>query len=341
MATPLVSILIPAYNAEQWIGQTLESALEQTWPSKEIIVVDDGSADGTLQAAQKYIARGVKVTTQPNSGAAAARNKAFELSKGEYIQWLDADDLLSANKISAQMTIGQSTQEKRALFSSSWGEFMYRPAKAEFTPSPLWDNLTPIEWVLRKWENNAHMQTATWLVSRELTHAAGPWDTRLYGDDDGEYFFRVIRHCNGIRFVPGAKVFYRAAGSNRLSYIPKSEKKIRAQFLGMKLQIGYLRSMTDDSRAHAACIHYLQTWLHNFYPDHRDILEEAHQIARELGGELRTPRFSWKYAWIEKAFGWNAAKRAQVQYNQWKTCVIRYWDKALAACSRPSRAPSH
>jgi hypothetical protein len=57
----------------------------------------------------------------------------------------------------------------------------------------------------------------------------------------------------------------------------------------------------------------LQTWLHNFYPDRRDILEEAHRLARELGGELRDPRFSWKYAWIEKTFGWKAAKRAQVQ----------------------------
>ena len=162
----------------------------------------------------------------------------------------------------------------------------------------------------------------------------------MYGDDDGEYFFRVIKHCNGIRFVPGSKVFYRAAGSNRLSYIPKSEKKIRAQFLGMKLQIGYLRSMTDDARARAACVHYLQTWLHNFYPDHHDIIEEAHQLAKELGGVLRVPRFSWKYAWIEKAFGWNAAKRAQVQYNQWKTCTIRYWDRTLAAFSRPTRATS-
>jgi len=184
------------------------------------------------------------------------------------------------------------------------------------------------------------MQTDTWLVSRELLLDAGPWDTRLFGDDDGEYFFRVIKQCNGIRFVPTAKVFYRAAGSNRLSYIPRSEKKIRAQFLGMKLQIGYLRSLADDKRAQAACVHYLQTWLHNFYPDRQDILEEANQLAGQLGGKLRVPGFSWKYAWIEKTLGWNAAKRAQVQYNQWKTCAMRYWDKTLAVCTRPNRVPS-
>jgi glycosyltransferase involved in cell wall biosynthesis len=340
MTSPLVSILIPAYNAEQWIGETLESALSQSWPNKEIIVVDDGSADGTLRMAQQYAPRGVKVVTQPNGGAAAARNKAFELSRGDYIQWLDADDLLSSQKISEQMALAQSCQGKRTLLSCGWGEFMYRPAKADFKASPLWEDLSPLEWLLRKWENNAHMQTATWLVSRELTTAAGRWDNRLFGDDDGEYFFRVIKQCDSIRFVPGAKVFYRAAGSNRLSYIPLSDKKIRAQFLGMKLQIGYLRSLQDDQRVRAACVHYLQTWLHNFYPDRRDILEEAHRLAREMGGELRDPRFSWKYAWIEKTFGWKAAKRAQVQYNQWKTCAFRFWDRALATCTRPTRAPS-
>jgi len=340
MTTPLVSILIPAYNAEQWIAETLESAVRQNWANKEIVVVDDGSTDGTLRIARQFVSRGVKIVTQPNSGAAAARNKAFEHSKGEFIQWLDADDLLSSQKISEQMTVAQNCQDTRTLLSSGWGEFMYRPAKAEFRPSPLWHNLSPVEWLLRKWENNAHMQTATWLVSRELSDAAGPWDTRLFGDDDGEYFSRVIKQCGGIRFVPQAKVFYRAAGSDRLSYIPRSDKKIRAQFLGMKLQIGYLRSLTDDKRARAACVHYLQTWLHNFYPDRHEILNEAHQLARELGGELHVPRFSWKYAWIEKTFGWAAAERAQIQYNQWKTCAIRYWDKVVATCTRANSAPS-
>ena len=87
---PLVSILIPAYNAQKWIADTLRSALDQTWESKEIIVVDDGSTDRTLEVARRFEAQGVRVFAQENQGAAAARNKAFSLSRGEYIQWLDA-----------------------------------------------------------------------------------------------------------------------------------------------------------------------------------------------------------------------------------------------------------
>jgi glycosyltransferase involved in cell wall biosynthesis len=327
---PLVSILIPAYNAEQWIADTLTSALEQTWPRKEIIVVDDGSRDQTLLIARRFATEALSVVTQRNQGAAAARNRAFALSQGDYIQWLDADDLLSRDKIEKQMQAAEQTKSKRILISSGWGYFMYRPAKARFVPGPLWCDLPPLEWLLRKWEHNAHMQTATWLVSRELTDAAGPFDTRLLGDDDGEYMFRVIMQSEGIRFVPNAKVFYRASPSNRLSYIGRSRKKAEAQFLGMKMQIGYLRSMQDSERVRAACVKYLQTWLIHFYPNRPDIVEEAQRLAVELGGELKPPPLRWKYSWMRALFGYELAKRAQLLLPQVKSSFARGWDKALS-----------
>jgi glycosyltransferase involved in cell wall biosynthesis len=76
---PLVSILIPAYNAEPWIADIIKSALNQTWPSKEIIIVDDGSCDQTLRVARQFASKAVSVVTQENQGASAARNNAFEL----------------------------------------------------------------------------------------------------------------------------------------------------------------------------------------------------------------------------------------------------------------------
>jgi len=326
---PLVSILIPAYNAERWIADTIQSALAQTWPTKEIIIVDDGSSDQTLQVAREFACKTVCLVQQENQGAAAARNTAFALSQGDYIQWLDADDLLSREKIEKQMQAAEQTESKRILISSGWGYFMYRPAKARFTPGPLWCDLSPLEWLLRKWEHNAHMQTATWLVSRELTDAAGAFDTRLLSDDDGEYFFRVIMRSEGIRFVPDAKVFYRASPSNRLSYIGRSSRKAEAQFLGMKMQIGYLRSMQDNDRVRAACVTYLQTWLGHFYPDRPDLARELEDLATSLGGRLKVPRLPWKYLWIQKLFGFTAARQVCQHCNQYKSSVMRFWDKTL------------
>lgn len=338
---PLVSILIPAYNAERWIADTIRSALAQTWSRKEIIIVDDGSKDRTLAIAHAFASNGVKVVSQKNQGAAAARNNAFSRCQGDYIQWLDADDLLSEDKVARQMAVAEKSGGLRTLYSCAWGSFYYRPSKARFVPSRLWATLSPIEWMLRKWETNlphVHMQTGTWLVSRELTKAAGPWDTRLLGDDDGEYFSRVIKGADRIEFVPSAKVFYRMAGASRLSYIGRSKQKMDAQFLGMKLQIDYLRSMADNPRVRAACVNYLQMWLPSFYPYRPDIVEEAQKFAQSLGGNLTNPRLSWKYIWIKALFGWKVAKLVQMSYNNYKTSFWRTCDLTLSRFeSRMSR----
>jgi glycosyltransferase involved in cell wall biosynthesis len=326
---PLVSILIPAYNAEAWIVDTIQSALAQTWPRTEIIVVDDGSTDQTVARARQFESQGVRVVGQKNQGASAARNKAFSLSHGDYIQWLDADDLLAPDKITRQMERVRRGVGPRTLLSSPWGHFMYRPTRANFVPTGLWCDLLPVEWLLRKMDQNVYMQTASWLVSRELTEAAGPWDIRLLGDDDGEYFCRVLLASEGVHFVPGAKVFYRAFQFNSLSYIGRFPRKIDAHWLSMKLHIQYLRSLEDSPRVRSACLQYLRDSLIYFYPDSARIVGEMEQMARELGEELGVPHLSWKYIWIERLFGWSATKQVQQSARQLRWSTKRSFDKLL------------
>ena len=95
---PLVSILIPAYNAEEWIRYTLQSAVAQTWPRKEIIVLDDGSTDGTAEVAGQFASKGVKIVSRENRGLSAAVNQAYRLCEGDYIQELDSDDILGSRQ---------------------------------------------------------------------------------------------------------------------------------------------------------------------------------------------------------------------------------------------------
>jgi len=326
---PLVSILIPAYNSEEWISQTLQSAVGQTWPRKEIIVVDDGSSDRTAEVARRFASKEVSVVTKENGGAAAARNSALQLSQGDYIQWLDADDLLAPDKIEKQFQALEEVANKRILLSAPWGYFSYRTDRARFVPTSLYQDLSPVEWLLRKMGENLHMQTGTWLTSRELTEAAGPWDTRLIGDDDGEYYCRVLLGSQGTRFVREAKVFYRVTSSNRWSYIGTSDKKKEAMLLSMKLHIQYLRSLEESDRVRKACLTYMQNWLGHFYPERPDIVSELQAIAAELQGHLGIPRLRWKYAWMEPIFGFEAAKRAQMVLPQLKASVVRSWDKAM------------
>src|ERR1700733_15203748 len=101
MTAPLVSVLIPCYNAEKFIGETIESIMRQTWPEIEVIVVDDGSQDGSTRVIERFA--GGKLIRQANLGAAAARNRAYNTSTGGYIQFIDADDLIEPDKIERQM----------------------------------------------------------------------------------------------------------------------------------------------------------------------------------------------------------------------------------------------
>jgi len=102
--SPLVSIIIPCYNAERWVKQSIQSALDQTYSPVEIIVIDDGSTDQSLEVVKSF---GDKITweTGPNRGANHARNRGLDLAKGNYLQFLDADDYLLPEKIERQMKV--------------------------------------------------------------------------------------------------------------------------------------------------------------------------------------------------------------------------------------------
>jgi glycosyltransferase involved in cell wall biosynthesis len=324
---PLVSILIPAYNAEEWISDTLTSALAQTWRDKEVIVVDDGSSDSTVRVARRFEEQGVIVESQRNSGAASARNHAYSLCRGEYIQWLDADDLLSNDKVASQ--IGAAGGDPRILLSSGWGYFAYRPSRASFRPTALWRSQNPADWLRNKMAGNLHMQTATWLVSRELTEAAGPWNPDILTDDDGEYFCRVLLASNGVQFVPEGRVFYRINGPGRLSNVARSNKRKDSQFESMRLHVGYLLSLEDSPRSRAACVRYLQNWSIEFYPDRPDVLQRIAALAQELGGTVEEPQLRWKYAWLKPLIGPRRAKMAQSILPGIKSSLLRRWDRAL------------
>ena len=173
------------------------------------------------------------------------------------------------------------------------------------------------------------MQTATWLVSRQLTEAAGLWNTQLLGDDDGEYFCRVLQASDGVRFVPEAKTYYRMTGGGSLSYIGRSARKLEAQFLSCKLHVECALSLGEDERTRRACVKYLQKYMTHFYPERPDIVAEMERLAASLKGSLHVPVLSREVPWIKKAFGWASAKRAQLRYNQLKWALLRAFDKLL------------
>jgi len=326
----LVSILIPAFNSEKWIRPCIESALAQTWRWKEIIIVDDGSKDSTLEIARMYACPDIQVMTQDNRGASAARNRALSVAQGDYIQWLDSDDLLAPDKISRQMHGAEPGLTSEVLLSGSWGRFHHVPEKSEFVPDSLWEDLEPREWLYRKIHENLWMAIESWLVSRKLTEAAGPWDEQMSLDDDGEYFCRVLSHSVGVRFVPEARCFCRSVSFGLSHPLAWSDRKLDSQFASLSSYIRLMRSMEDSPKTRTACLELIERWAPPFYTRRPDLYRQMQAVASDLGGQLGVPRLQKKYRWMQRLFGWRIASKAQNMLPLFKAYVRYAWERGVS-----------
>lgn len=116
MTPPMVSVIIAAYNAEKYVGQAIDSVLAQSYPSVEVIVVDDGSTDRTAAIVKGYGAR-VRYLHQENAERSAARNHGMRQARGAYLNFLDADDLLAPEKLAEQVAFLEEHPEYEVAYS--------------------------------------------------------------------------------------------------------------------------------------------------------------------------------------------------------------------------------
>lgn len=331
----LVSILIPAYKAEDFVAQTVRSAQDQSWQRKEIIIVDDGSPDDTYKVAKRFESGAVKVIRQENGGAPAARNTALSYAQGDYIQWLDADDLLHPEKISRQLEGADQGCSSLTFRTCSWGKFYFDTARARFDRDALWQDLSPIDWLVTKFSDSAWMNPAVWLVSRKLTESAGLWDDRLArsGDDDGEYVCRILQNSDGVEFSEDAHAYYRIGTVGSLNWnMENSAESLESLVLSLELSIDHLLRMEDSRRTRLAATKYLQVFLQYFYGcDDHFFAELSRFAADRLGQDLERPTVSWKYKPLEAIAGpeftkktirtWRAAKtllRGRIEQELWR-----------------------
>jgi glycosyltransferase involved in cell wall biosynthesis len=304
-----VSILIPAFNAEQWIAETLESALGQTWPHKEIIVVDDGSSDRTGEIVAGFEPRGVKLIRQENLGQCAAENRAFRESEGDVVQYLDADDLLSRDKISLQMARIDGATD--VVASCEWARFYSHPSEAVFAPEPVWRDLDPVEWLISAFTGGLPMmQAAIYLIPRAVALRAGPWDERLTLINDFDYFTRVLLAAREVRFCRGARLYYRSGNPDTLSR-RKSPSAWESAILSLELGTAALLERDDSPRARRACADVFQEWAYAAYLENDRAFERAEARAAILGGSLRRMEGGLAFRILERAFGWRVAKRVK------------------------------
>lgn len=308
---PLVSILIPCYNAAPWLAATIESALAQTHRSIEVIVVDDGSTDECVAIAEQFTPRGVVVRRQANRGASAARNHGLKIARGEFIQFLDADDLLAPEKIERQLAVVGATPEFVA--AGPWGRFHASAAEAVFQPEENWRDSEPVEWLTLNFAGRGMMQPGAWLTARALLDRAGPWDERLTLNDDGEYFCRVLLASRGIKFCPDARTFYRSNLSGSLSQ-RRSAAAWRSALLSQELCAQHLLAREDSPRTRAACADLLQRLSFTMWPDHPALVQQSEALVVRYGGSRQRPGGGRVFRMLMGLFGWKAARSLQARW---------------------------
>jgi len=183
--TPLISVIIPCYNAADFIEKTLDAVFAQAYHPIEIVCVDDGSKDSTLQQIKNY-PREVNVITGKNAGASHARNKGFEISKGEYIQFLDADDLLLPNKLDHQVSMIRNEPEKKV--DIILGSYLYKTTDGKTEKKQVYAN--------DHWKGLIMGKigiTSANLYHKNIIKAVKGWNETLESSQDTDLTFRIFK----------------------------------------------------------------------------------------------------------------------------------------------------
>lgn len=207
MTRPSVSIVIPCYNKRAYVAAAIESALAQTAPC-EVIVVDDGSTDGSFDEVRPF-ERHIILETGPNRGGSAARNRGLALATGDYVQFLDADDLLPPDKIAIQLA-ALADAPADAIAFCPWS--LFRDDGTILPPETrrYWRSYPEgLALLIDMWTFGGFFPPHAWLAPRALIDRVGHWDEALTGDDDGEFFGRLLAHAGQICFCEDTTVLYR------------------------------------------------------------------------------------------------------------------------------------
>ncbi len=231
MKQPSISVVIPCYNAERYISATIESVLAQDWPDLEIIVVDDGSKDGSVELVrQRYPA--VRMVPQANGGVASARNRGLALAKNDLVALVDADDIWLPGKLAAQVARMQAVPGCRMSYTAwqVWPctepvpEAAYLAAIAAQAGDARWRGATG--WIYPELLLDCVVWTSTVLAERTLFQEIGGFDTTLRIGEDYDLWLRASR-VTPIERVAAPLALYRIHPASITKSMPTENYRAR------------------------------------------------------------------------------------------------------------------
>lgn len=214
----LVSIIIPCFNAQRWLREAIDSCLQQTYPQIEIILIDDASTDDSLEIIKSYEGQIIWESLPENKGGCYARNCGFAISKGEYIQFLDADDYIFPEKITRQVDFLEATKadvvygDWRHQLHLSDGTSILEEIKISGEQEDILESLIANWWTA----------VASILYTRNAVENSDGWDENLAVAQDKDFFISVVMNGAKVAYQSGCYSIYRRYGNVTVSTMSKS-----------------------------------------------------------------------------------------------------------------------
>jgi glycosyltransferase involved in cell wall biosynthesis len=218
MNTPIISIIIPAYNSEKTIKRTVESILNQSFSNFELIIINDGSNDSTLDVISSIYDSRIKVFTYPNAGANVGRNRGINLAEGEFVSFIDADDIWTQDKLQSQFQALQDNPE--ATVSYSWTDYINEEDEFVVTGTHITANGDVYEELLL---TNFLENGSNPLIRKDALIELGGFDESLSAGQDWEMWLRLATKYKFVA-VPKVQILYRLSPKSQSSNLTRQEK---------------------------------------------------------------------------------------------------------------------
>jgi glycosyltransferase involved in cell wall biosynthesis len=314
-----VSIIIPCYNALPFLKETLSSVFQQTYTNIEVLAIDDGSADGTLDYLKSLKQTNLKVYSNKGKGACAARNYGLKLAQGDFIQFLDADDLLSPAKIEEQVQLLKKNPNRVAVCSTV--HFYEEPNQGKIVDQAfMFSTDQPHEFLLKLYGSDglhySMVGTNSWLTPKAIIETAGYWNESLSKDQDGEFFCRVLMASGGVVYTPNVLNYYRKHRSGTNIANKKERRHVDSQLAALKSKIKSLKAFEhSEAYKNAFALQYKLLAI-DAYPEFREVYRQAWQQSQFFGGSSYLPVLGGRIVELIKTiFGWRFAKLLKQKIN--------------------------
>ena len=321
---PIISIIMPVYNAQNYLIEAIESVLGQTFKSFELIIVNDGSIDTSEAIINSFKDPRIVSIKQENQGQASACNKGVKAASGRYIKFFDADDVL--NPLHLEKQYQALNGHDCYLASCQWAYFYENHRLINFEKETTHKNYDyPLDWLYDSHIHDSGMLGAwLWLIPKKLLDKAGHWDERLSLNNDFDFSARLLVASKGVKFTQGARLFYRKGVENSLT-LKTNKSAFQSALLTTELAMKTILNVENSERMRKLFADRFQSWIYQIYPRDKGIISKMKTHIQNLGGSQLKPQGGMLFRTLNTILPWTWVK--QLQYIMHKTVwkpVLKY-----------------